>query len=55
MLLIEHDMPLVMDVAERLVVLNFGKKIADGDPQFVKADAAVIEAYLGHMGGRHHA
>lgn len=45
--LIEHDMGLVMDISDRVVVLDFGKKISDGSPDQVKNDENVIHAYLG--------
>jgi branched-chain amino acid transport system permease protein len=46
-LLVEHDMDFVMSLADRLVVLDFGQKIAQGAPKEVRAHPRVLEAYLG--------
>lgn len=47
-LLVEHNMPLVMGLADRITVLNHGRKIAEGDPGSIRDNPQVIEAYLGH-------
>jgi branched-chain amino acid transport system ATP-binding protein len=46
-LLVEHDMGLVMDVSDEIIVLNFGKKIAEGDSHYIQHNDEVIKVYLG--------
>jgi len=48
-LLVEHDMGVVMDISQRVAVLNFGEKIAEGRPEEVQNNAQVIQAYLGEV------
>ncbi|MGD9946370.1 MAG: hypothetical protein AB7L76_02495 [Burkholderiaceae bacterium] len=46
-LLVEHDMRVIMEISESIVVLDFGRKIAEGGPRDVQSNSAVVAAYLG--------
>jgi branched-chain amino acid transport system ATP-binding protein len=50
MVLVEHDMSVVMSIAQRIIVLDFGKKISEGSPEVVQNHPEVIKAYLGDTG-----
>ena len=52
-LLIEHNMRVTMELCDRIVVLDHGRKIAQGDPRSIQENEQVIEAYLGRGRGRH--
>jgi branched-chain amino acid transport system ATP-binding protein len=49
---VEHDVKAIMAVCDRIVVLNYGGKLCEGQPEEIRNDPAVIEAYLGHAATR---
>jgi branched-chain amino acid transport system ATP-binding protein len=51
-LLVEHDMPMVMGVSDRIVVLNYGRIIAEGSPAAIRENPEVIRAYLGQAAAK---
>ena len=48
---IDHDIDVIMDISDRVIVLDFGRKIAEGTPEEVRGNAAVVDAYLGRARG----
>jgi branched-chain amino acid transport system ATP-binding protein len=47
LLMVEHNMSVVMSIADRVVVMNLGRKLVEGSPEQIRADPRVVEAYLG--------
>jgi branched-chain amino acid transport system ATP-binding protein len=51
MILVEHDMSIVMSISKRIMVLNFGEKLAEGTPDEIQGNPEVVRAYLGDREG----